>query len=70
MFIQEHLEGAPEKADWIVCNDALDHILVTRERLTKSELFPDAVTLFKRLLGGWLGRATLCDRYFLTYRRP
>ncbi len=147
MFIQEHLKDAVEKVDWIVCNDVLHHIFVTNERLTKSDLFPGAVALFKSfldastddgvliladvgrhglrqyihgvarplgfarfqgnythkqqwtewdaaareagwqrqsvrnylpfalkahksLLGGWLGRATLCDKYFLTYRRP
>jgi hypothetical protein len=146
MLVQEHLEQAGKKVDRIVCNDVLHHIFVTEERLTKSELFPGAVELFRRFLdsvtddgvllvadvgrhglrqyihrvaralgfarfqgnyirkqqwsewdaalqeagwrresvrnyipfslkehdslfGGWLGRATLCDKYFLTYRK-
>ena len=146
MFIQQYLDEATEKVDRIVCNDVLHHIFVTSERLTKSDLFSDAVELFKRfhdatvdngvlivadvsrhgvrqyvhgvarplglarfqgnytrkqqwtewdaaiqaagwrreavrnyipfalkdhpgLLGGRLGRATLCDKYLLTYRK-
>jgi SAM-dependent methyltransferase len=146
MLIQDYLEETDQKFDRIVINDVLHHIFVTDERLTKSDLFSDAVELFASLsevltddgalliadvgrhgfrqyvhrvarplgvshfqgnythkqqwnewdaavqkggwrlmalrnyvpyglrehsnmLGGALGRATLCDKYFLTYRK-
>jgi hypothetical protein len=48
MFVQAHLDGMTDKVDRIICNDVLHHIFVTSDRLTKSDLYSDAVELFAK----------------------
>lgn len=49
MKIQEYLKSNNEKFDLIYIKDVLHHIFVTKKILSKSDIFNDAIELFKNI---------------------